>query len=88
MKYKKNERLEVDWLDVVDDPAWMDESKETKIPPESYCRSMGYFYKQDDVGLWLSPSINHRKSRGQRSTVFIPKGMITKIRKLAIKRKD
>jgi len=87
MIYKRNERLEIDWLDVVDDPAWTDDSKETKIPPEAYCRSIGYFYKEDDIGIWLSPSINHRKKRGQRSTTFIPKGMIQKIRRLQIKRK-
>ena len=61
MTYNRNERLEIDWLDVVDDPNWRDESDTGKIPSEAYSRSVGYFFKEDNVAIWLSPSINHRK---------------------------
>ena len=86
MAYKKNDRLEIDWLDVVDENSWMDSNMHTHTPPEAYCRSIGYFYKESDIGIWISPSINHLKQDGQRSEVFIPKGMIQKIKRLRLKK--
>ena len=85
--FKRNDRIEIDWLDIVDDPEWSDDTPDMKIPSEAYSRSIGYFYKQSHLAIWLSASINHRKKKGQRSTQFIPKGTIQKIRKLVIQRK-
>jgi len=85
MEYKFNERLEVEWLDVVDDPDWVEFKEAGKIPAETYCRSIGYFLKQNDRFLWISPTIG-RKRKGSRSVIIIPKGTIQKVRSLAVKR--
>ena len=82
MPYKKNQRLEIEWLDVVDNSEWQSEEEACKVDSETYCKTIGYFLKETELFIWLSWSISARKRKGERSTSMIPKGVITKIREL------
>lgn len=84
-KYKLNERLEVLWLDVVEDSSWVSYEDACKVPSAVHCRTVGYFLKQDDIFIWISSTIG-RNRKGERSSTIIPKGMIQKIRRLGIKK--
>ena len=83
---KLNERIEIEWLDIVDDSSWVEYTDAVKVPTDVYCKSVGYFLKENDQFIWLSPTIG-RNRRGSRSFIIIPKGTVQKIRKLVIKRK-
>ena len=84
-KYKLNERLIINWLDVVHNSSWMSYEEAIKVPPEVYCKTIGHFLSQDETFIWLSSSIG-RKRKGEVDQIIIPKGMIQKIRRLAIKK--
>ena len=85
MAYKFNERIEIEWLDVVEDPSWMTMEEATKVPTDVYCRAIGYFLKEDDNFIWISTTIGRRR-KSTRSRTIIPKGMIQKIRRLSVKK--
>ncbi len=84
-EYKLNERLEVLWLDVVEDSSWVEFEEACKVPTEVYCKTIGYYLADDELFIWISSTIG-RKRKGLRSSTTIPKGMIQKIRRLGIKK--
>ena len=75
--YEKNKLLEVVWVDIVQDPSWLDEDKieESECP---MCKTVGYFYKQTKEFFYLSSTI----SGSQRDVTIIPIGCIKKVRSL------
>ena len=83
---KLNDRIEIHWTDVVEDPRWMTPEEAGQVPPESQCRTIGYFLKESEDAIWISSMIGPRKA-SSRSSIFIPKGMITKMRILQVRRK-
>ena len=82
MPYKKNQRLEIEWLDVHTNATWLSEAEARSVPPEVYCKTIGYFLQEDDTFIWLSSMVSTRQRKGERDRIIIPKGMITKTRKL------
>ena len=75
--YNKNQRLEVTWVDIVQDPEWLEEkSIDDEVCPT--CSTVGYFYKQTNDFLYLSSTI----SGSQRDITIIPVGCVKKIRSL------
>ena len=73
--YKKNTLIEVDWIDIVEDPSWVEEDKIKR--PDCDCKSAGYFLKLDKELLYLSPTINKK----ERSVLTIPLGCIKRVTK-------
>jgi hypothetical protein len=74
-KYKFNERLLVEWVDMVEDPKWTSES-EMMERPEADCATLGFFHHVDKEFLYLSNTV----SGPDRTKSTIPLGTITKIR--------
>ena len=75
--YTKNQRIEVDWVDIVQDPEWLEEKSidDEECP---LCSSVGYYYKHTKDFLYLSSTI----SGSQRDITIIPRGCVKKIRSL------
>lgn len=73
-KYKFNQKLEVFWMDIVEDPAWID-AEEMDKRPEADCMTLGYYHHHDKEFLYLS----HTVSGKERSKTTIPLGTIKKI---------
>ena len=75
--YVKDKILEVTWVDIVQDPNWLDEDKIDKEECP-LCSTVGFFYKQTKEYFYLSSTI----SGSQRDVTIIPTGCIKKIRSL------
>jgi len=74
-KYKQNQRIEVLWLDTVQDSRW--QSKEQMdSSPEGLCATIGYYYKHDKEYLYMSHTISGK----DRDKTAIPLGTIKKVR--------
>lgn len=73
-KYKLNQRLEVCWLDTVQDPKWQTQEQMEK-EPDSLCVTLGYYYKHDKQYLYLSHTISGK----DRDKTTIPLGVIKKV---------
>ena len=73
-KFKKDQRIEVFWLDADQNPKWQNEAQMNK-PPDSLCVTLGYFYKYDKDFIYLS----HTMSGKERDRTTIPLGVIKKI---------
>jgi len=75
--YPKDKILEVTWVDIVQDPNWLDEKNiDNETCP--LCKTVGYFYKLTKDFFYLSSTI----SGSQRDITIIPTGCIKKIRSL------
>jgi hypothetical protein len=70
-RYKKNQRLEVYWLDTVQDPKWQTKEGMEK-EPDALCLTIGYYYKHDKQYLYISHTISGR----DRDKTTIPLGAI------------
>lgn len=77
---KKNTLIEVDWDDIVSDPAWIAEEKTLKRPPVK-CKTVGYVINKDKQVLRLSHTIQ-LCDKPERDVTVIPVGCITRIRRL------
>jgi len=77
---KLNDIVEVEWDDVVTHSQWLSEEKAVKEMP-CVCRSLGYFFNQDDKALRLSCTVQSGDNP-ERDLTVIPQGAIIKIRKL------
>ena len=76
-EYPKNKKIEVDWVDIIQDPEWLEESKiDAEVCP--LCHSLGYYYKHTKDFLYISSTI----SGSQRDVTIIPIGCVRKIRSL------
>ena len=71
--YKKDTIIQCDWVDIVEDPAWIEEEKIKR--PDCDCKSVGYFLKIDKELLYMSPTINKK----ERSVLTIPLGCIKRV---------
>lgn len=80
MKLKKNDLIEITWVDIVSDSAWLSEQKANEYPP-TQCKSAGYFLNRTKNVIRLSASIQCGKDN-ERDMTVIPNGVIKKIRKL------
>ena len=80
MKLKLNSIIEVEWVDIVSHTLWLSHDRaETELPCK--CKSVGYFLNQDENTLRLSCTVQSG-DKSERDLTVIPKGCITKIRKL------
>ena len=75
-QYKKNQKIEVDWIDTVQNSAWMSETKAAERPDDADCQTIGYYYKHDREFLYLSHTISHK----ERDKTTIPLGCIKRTR--------
>ena len=73
-KYKTDQRIEVFWLDTVQDPKWQSKESMNKVP-DALCVTLGYFYKYDKEYLYMSHTISGK----ERDKTTIPLGSIKKI---------
>ena len=76
-RYKKNTMLLIDWVDIMDDPAWMNHEKAAETPADA-CQSLGFYLNHDKDVVRVSSTI----SKDERNVVVIPVGCITKVRKV------
>lgn len=74
-KYKFNQKLEVQWIDMVEDPAWTGANGMEKRP-DADCMTLGYYYGHSKEFLFISHTISGK----ERSKTSIPLGVIKKIR--------
>jgi len=82
MKLKKNTRLEIFWHDILSVSAWRSEEEASKVGAAK-CKSLGYFLNEDDEFIRISSCVGHDDELGnERNVTIIPKGCITKIRRL------
>ena len=72
-KYKFNQILEVLWVDIVEDSAWLSEEQAGK-KPKCECSTVGYYLKHDDEFLYISGSVLNK----ERNITTIPLGVIHK----------
>lgn len=80
MILKLNQIIEVEWDDTFSTCSWHTVASASNFPiPE--CKSVGYFLNQDKKCLRLSMTIQTDKF-SDRDVTVIPRGCITKIRKL------
>jgi len=75
---RKNDIVEVTWMDIVQDPTWQKEDDATVAKPV-LCKSVGYFLDRTDKFLRISESMNNL---GERSVQVFPIGTVLKVRKL------
>ena len=74
-KYKFNQKLEVFWIDTVEDSAWTG-TNGMKKRPDADCMTLGYYHHHDKEFLYLS----HTVSGKDRSKTTIPLGTIKKVK--------
>ena len=72
-KFRKNQRIEIDWIDTVQDPSWKSEEK-ARQRPDCDCITIGYYLKHDKELLYVSQTISGK----QRDITTIPIGCIKK----------
>ena len=72
--YKRNKRIEVFWLDTVQDPRWQSESEVNK-EPDALCCTLGYYHHHDKRFLYMSHTIASK----ERDKTTIPLGCIKKV---------
>jgi len=80
VKLKLNDRIEVEWDDTVTHSVWIPQ-EEAKEKMSCRCKSVGYFLNQDKKIIRLSCTIQ-LGDKPERDLTVIPKGTITKIRRL------
>jgi hypothetical protein len=80
MKLKLNDIVEIEWSDIVTYPVWIPQDEAEKKSTYK-CKSIGYFLNQDDKIIRLSCNIQ-LEDKPERDLTVIPKGCITKIRRL------
>ena len=76
-KYRKNQRIEVDWVDIVSVADWLPDAK-AENHPVAICRDIGYFTSQDKDVLRISSS--YQLNEKERNVTVIPLGCIKKVR--------
>ena len=81
MKLRKDDLIEVDWIDAHGDAAWKSEDDARKTPPEVYVRSVGYYLRSSPELIFMSQTIS-KERKGDRDQHVIPRGTIKKIKKL------
>jgi hypothetical protein len=81
VKLSKNDRIVVYWIDAHQDSDWLDEV-DAEARPDVDAVSVGFLIKEDDEAIYLASS-KIGKKKVQQDQIFIPKGMITNIRKWA-----
>lgn len=77
---EKNDLIEVEWIDIVSDSAWLSEQKAVEFSP-AQCKSVGYFLNETDELIRLSSTIQLSGEK-ERDITVIPKGVIKNIRRL------
>ena len=80
-KCKVGTIVQVHWLDIVQDPAWMSMEAACKKPDDDKVITVGYFNKIDKTYLYLSTTV----MTDRRDRMTIPLGCITKIEYLGVK---
>lgn len=81
VKLRKDELIEVEWIDAHGDTEWKSEEDARKTPPGVYVRSVGYYLRCSPDFIFMSQSISKAK-KGDRDQHVIPRGTIKKITKL------
>ena len=76
-KYKLNQRLEVYWLDTIQDPRWQS-GEDMNKEPDALCTTIGYYYKADKQYVYLSHTISGK----DRDKTTIPLGTVKKVVRL------
>ena len=76
---KKNQLIEVEWVDIVSVAEWLTEEKAMTYPATT-CKDAGYVLKSDNTLLRLSSSIQTNDK--ERNVTVIPWAVIGKIRKI------
>jgi hypothetical protein len=74
-RYRKDTRLEVEWVDIVQHAEWMNEENAAE-PPEALCHTLGYYLTHDDEFLYLSSTVSGK----ERDRTALPLGVIKKVR--------
>lgn len=76
-KYKRNTILLIEWVDIVQDPTWMDEDK-AGARPDCDCKTIGFYLKHDKEFVYIASTI----SGNQRDSITIPLGCISQTTKI------
>jgi len=78
-KLKKNQLVEVEWVDIVSTADWLTEEKAMNYPA-TICKDVGYVAISDDKLLRISSSIQTNDT--ERNVTVIPWSVIGKLRKI------
>ena len=78
IKLNTNTRIEVLWLDTVEEPEWKENAHATDPPIDAMCKTIGYYTGRDKNFLYVSGTI----SNTARNQTSIPLGMIQMVRSL------
>lgn len=81
LKLRKNDLIEIEWIDAYDNPAWLSEAEARKEPPEVHSKSVGYYLRRTKDLIFISASIGKTK-KCDRDRRVIPRGTIKKITRL------
>ena len=82
--------VEVEWEDSYSVTGWQADASRPRQP--SVCRSVGYVYEDNEIGLGLSESFSDRpvtgrvEEHGYGDSLFIPRSAIRKVWELRRKR--
>lgn len=77
-KRKFGDPVEFAWSDVVEIAGWKTLDDCNKAIPESYCKTKGYFVKEDDEFIWIAHTIGQDKTKDMCGLLMIPKRVIKK----------
>lgn len=80
MRLKKNDLIEIEWVDIVADSAWLLEQKANEYPL-TQCKTAGYYLNETEDLIRLSATIQCGKDN-ERDICVIPQGVIRRIRKI------
>ncbi len=80
-RYKKNQKLEIAWLDIIHDSGWVSEVNAGKRP-NCDCLTIGYYLRHDKELLYISSTISNFNDRDK---ITIPLGCIKKVVVLDVK---
>ena len=72
-KYKLNQLLEVEWVDIIQDPSWLTKEKAGE-KPKCLAKTLGYYLKHDKEYLYISSTLMDT----DRDVTTIPLGVVKK----------
>lgn len=79
-KFEKYSKLEIEWVDILDNNAWQDEVEVNKVEPIKV-KTIGYFLRNNKKSLIIAHSVCEDSSC---DTMAIPFGVIKNINILGV----
>lgn len=77
---KFGDRIYLEWIDACERPGWKDFDGATTPPEETFCKTNGFFLKQDKDFITIAHTIGHNIQNDMMGVLHIPKAWLKKVR--------